>query len=286
MAARLDGAKSPAEIGERTPITGLRSLRDYRADAIRCFKHCKAEMGLRDAEKFTGEHVREYLRSKIDQGVSLDTWKAYASGLAKFENVINSFAKETGRDGEYHFREAIDFLRAEARQELHATRETRAYENPRGLIDTLRNSSHQIAARVQLEGGARVYEAALIKEHQLKGIQKDKVTGRDVGVVTVQAKGGKMVDVKVSTKTYAELKEYIREHGKFRINQGTYRENLKQAAQATDQKYSGSHGLRHNFARERMEECQACGQLSAEAMSTVSREMGHGRADITREYLR
>ena len=48
----------------------------------------------------------------------------------------------------------------------------------------------------------------------------------------------------------------------------------------------GGHGLRHRYAQERLDELQRTGLSQAQALETVSQEMGHFRPDITLVYLR
>lgn len=49
---------------------------------------------------------------------------------------------------------------------------------------------------------------------------------------------------------------------------------------------AGAHGVRHSYAQERMSELQDHGLTRAQALETVSQEMGHFRPDITETYLR
>lgn len=73
--------------------------------------------------------------------------------------------------------------------------------------------------------------------------------------------------------------------GCFKIDPENLREALKLAAERTEPDYKGSHGLRWNHAQERMEELQESGLQYETALSVVSSEMGHARADITEHYL-
>jgi hypothetical protein len=49
---------------------------------------------------------------------------------------------------------------------------------------------------------------------------------------------------------------------------------------------TGIHGLRHNYAQQRMEELQSRGFYYSDALAIISQEMGHFRPDITEVYLR
>ena len=70
------------------------------------------------------------------------------------------------------------------------------------------------------------------------------------------------------------------------FDKNDYREALKKAALESSQDYTGSHGLRWNFARDRMEELSEKTDMTyEEKLQEISWEMGHERADITVHYL-
>jgi hypothetical protein len=71
----------------------------------------------------------------------------------------------------------------------------------------------------------------------------------------------------------------------YRANYGEYREALKEAVEQTNQKWSGTHGLRYSFAQERLEELENNGYTDLEAKGQTSLEMGHSRLDILYGYL-
>jgi site-specific recombinase XerD len=66
--------------------------------------------------------------------------------------------------------------------------------------------------------------------------------------------------------------------GKFNIAYTTYKDNLKSAIEKSGQEYNGTHGIRHAYAQNLLEQ----GYSKAE----VSKEMGHVREEITNTYLR
>ncbi|WP_462167612.1 hypothetical protein [Pseudoalteromonas sp. GB43] len=49
---------------------------------------------------------------------------------------------------------------------------------------------------------------------------------------------------------------------------------------------NGGHNIRHSYAQERMTELKSLGLSRANALETVSQELGHFRAEITEVYLR
>ena len=115
----------------------------------------------------------------------------------------------------------------------------------------------------------------------------DEHTGEFRGWIEVEGKGGKEREISVSVETYHAVERVLQENGSnMHFDKNEYREILKDAAEASGQDYTGSHGLRWNFAEERMEELQEHTSMTyEERLQEVSWEMGHERADITEHYL-
>jgi integrase len=146
----------------------------------------------------------------------------------------------------------------------------------------------RVTAAVQNEGGARIREAGLIGAAQLLGTGVDDVTGRPMGrilIPSVAAKGGRMRVIDVEVPTYSDVSDIIGREGELRIDHDQYRRALAKAAEATCQKYTGSHGLRYCFAQRRLQECLAAGMGEVAAMLRVARDMGHSRPGITLTYV-
>jgi len=89
----------------------------------------------------------------------------------------------------------------------------------------------------------------------------------------------------MSPETYADLKDYIEEHGRFSLDEREYQRDVEQAARASGEEPEGTHGFRWNFAQERVEELQAHKLTYEEARQEVSWEMKHERGSITDHYL-
>ena len=82
-----------------------------------------------------------------------------------------------------------------------------------------------------------------------------------------------------------ELFQKYNSNGIYSVNRDKYEYQLKKACKETGQAWNGSHGLRHNYAQNRMNELS--GRMSyGEAMLQTSKEMGHHRMEITQKYLR
>ena len=273
--ARAEGARTWAEIGAKTAIYSYRTAETYRDVWRQAAIFSKENNGLKDIEKLSAADIKSYLARRVAEGVSSATFQKECAALGKFGNALNLLAekRETGR--EYDFRPAIREVAATAKG-LERADPHRAYTNPKGLIAELKNPDHWLAAEIQLKGGARINEVSKIKSGQLKG------NGR----VEIKGKGGKIREIKIPEKIYAELKTSIEKNGEFNIDKNAYGRDLRQAADLSGQAASGSHGLRWNFAQARMSEIQQGGKSYEQALVAVSHEMGHERADITLHYLR
>ena len=287
--ARGNGARTWADLGAHLSIYSYQTAQTYK-DVWHAFGHyAKAELGLRDLEAVQGEHVADYLRSRIEDGIQYSTWQKEAAALGKLENALNLFAKETESGRTYNIRSQIADVRREAAEVLGRSTESRAYKDADGLIKNILDNKYELAARIQREGGARLYEASKIDKDQLSGIGKDDHTGKNVGWIRLDGndtKGGKGRTIAVSEETYKRLEGHIARHGAFVIDSPqSYRRTLMEAAERSEQPYTGSHGLRWNFARERMAELQREGYTYEQCLAQTSWDMGHERPDITLHYL-
>ena len=286
--ARADGAKTWHDIGKSIGVHSYATLDDYRAIARQCMSFCKENFGLKDIEKLNGEYVAEFLNAKLESGLAKSSLQKYSAALEKLEVALNRYAEQHNTGKEYQFDEAIK----EVREAVYATRESqdssRYIENVQEKIGKIENQAHQLAAKMQYEGGARRDEIGAGKYNQLteknlQGIKTDPKTGKEVGTVSVQGKGGKIREIHVSPETYRQLEQYIQKHEQFKINYHAYRNELKSAI---GPEYTGTHGLRWAYAQDRFQELQASGRSFEQALQDVSVELGHNRPDITEHYLR
>ena len=274
-----------ANIATKTGLYSNKTTENYLGKWQELFRDTKKEYGIKDLEKLTGDHIREFLTYKIELGVSLSHWNGYASAFGKLEQTLNRYSDNYGRGNSYSFRGEIEKLRPEARAELPRFTGTRNYDEPRHLIASVGNQVHQLVADIQLESGLRIAGATSINASQLRGVAQDAMTGKMVGQIDYTGKGGKLGTAQVSTATYQKLSEYIREHGDLKVGADVYRNSLREASRQSGQDYNGSHGLRWNYAQERFTELQATGASYEKCLGVVSGELGHNRIEITKHYL-
>jgi len=284
--ARNEGARTWADLGKSLNIYSYGTAQTYKDTWHEASRWCKDHLGIRDIENLKGEDIKSFLESRIADGVKYSTFQREAAALSKFENALNMYADREGKDANYNFREAIQDVRNEAAQVLDKTVESRAYENPQSLISSISNDNFRTIASAQYEGGARINEVWKIETNDLKGMKLDPYTKEFKGYIEVEGKGGKEREVAVSIETYKQIESILMEKENMHFDKDDYREALKEAALLSEQDYTGSHGLRWNFAEERMEELRENTEMTyEERLQEVSWEMGHERADITEHYL-
>ena len=289
---RAGGASTWHEVGQGLGIHSYSTADSYRAVWRHVGDFAKAEHGVKDLEKLTGEHVRGYLESKIAENVAASTFASYASACEKLGVALEKYAvaHETGRsyqDEKTGFSAQISESRSQA-TELEKFDRSRAYERPVDLVRSVDSEKHQLAAAIQYEAGTRIHETSQIKESQLKGIRPDSITGQQKGYVEVKGKGGKIREIGMSPGTYNRLVGEIKSSPdrQFKISEDAYDKAVRSAAGVSGQNAEGSHGLRWSYAQERHQELQKNGLSYEESLSKISSEMGHDRQDITEHYLR
>jgi integrase len=221
------------------------------------------------------QHVQNYLDKCIDQGISKATYDQYSAALGKLDRALNLYSEKHGWDRSYDLHSGIQATRDRAQHELARFDASRAYERPGELVESISDPNHRLAGQIQREVGIRVNEVAQIRVEQLAD-----------GKLTVQGKGGKITHRELSPKTMEKLKDHISKNGQFKIDKNSYRNSIKQASEKTAQEYQGSHGLRWNYAQDRLAELNKQGESYYSSLSKISKEMGHERPDITEHYLK
>jgi len=274
--ARASGAKTWHDIGKNIAIYSYRTADQYRDVAKDVMHYAKENFGVKDIERLTSEHVQAYLESKIADGIKYSTFQNYAAAIEKLEVALNQYAKTHETGNTYKF--DLADIRKEAQEVLERSQVTRAYEDPKSLIENIQNDVFKTIATAQYEGGFRISELNHMSE---KNFQENNT------FLVISGKGGKDREVPLSQETYENLKALVdKSGGKFEFDINAYRNELKQAAERSDQPYTGSHGLRWSFAQEKFSELMQQGKTYEQSLQIVSNLLGHERPDITEHYLR
>ncbi|MFY4859778.1 site-specific integrase [Aliarcobacter butzleri] len=268
-------------------VSSYKTMESYRSIWNNFFNYLLEHWRIRNFEKIEAHHIQAYMDYKIEYYPSKQYLEKISAALGKLEIALKLFAKNIhnkNREYDFSIRQVI-LDQARDLKFVANNYHNRAYDNPKLLIFNLKNSVHQLAAKIQLEGGARIEGVALIKPEQLLGKKIDKITNTEKGIIFTKEKGGKQGEVLVSLETYTELENYLSLNSKFKINRQDYYNDIKQAALISKEIAEGSHGLRWNFAKRRMFEYGKAGYSYSDSLQQVSYEMKHNRASITEHYL-
>ena len=285
------GAKKTARINPAHPhyqkVASYQTMESYRNIWNNFFNYLKEHWNIRDFEKIESWHIQAYMDYKIEYYPSKQYLEKISASLGKLEIALKLFAKNIHYENKEYDFSIRQTLLNEARDLKHVSNNyhNRAYNYPEVLINNLQNTVHQLAGKIQYEGGARVEGVAIIKRDQLLGRKLDSVTNTQKGSIFTKEKGGKEGEVFVSLKTYNELQSYFSQNPTFKINRQAYYSDIKQAALKSNEVAEASHGLRWNFAKRRMFEYAKVGYSYKDCLQYVSTEMKHNRASITEHYL-
>ncbi|MFY4758186.1 hypothetical protein ACOTV4_10125 [Aliarcobacter butzleri] len=268
-------------------VSSYKTMESYRSIWNNFFNYLLEHWKIRNFEKIEAQHIQAYMDYKIEYYPSKQYLEKISAALGKLEIALKLFAKNIhnkNREYDFSIRQVI-LDQARDLKFVANNYHNRAYSNPLLLISNLQNSMNKLAAKIQLEGGARIEGVALIKPEQLLGKKIDKITNTEKGIIFTKEKGGKQGEVLVTVKTYKELENYLSLNSKFKINRQDYYNDIKQAALISKEIAEGSHGLRWNFAKRRMFEYGKAGYSYSDSLQQVSYEMKHNRASITEHYL-
>lgn len=265
------GAKGANGHNISTKAHSISSVENLRSVTSQYIDHVKENFEGKIAGNINAESIKSFVDSKA-QEVSGGTLNTYISMLGKMADNLNELGINTiSREEITNYREE---LKAE-RIDLHSNHVNRAYEDPQQIVQNMeQNTPYGLSATLQVEAGLRVDDATNSAKWTLNPDNSLHIEG---------SKGGINYDTKpLSDETAHRVAEAI-ENG-YKVNYDEYREALKENVTNVD--YHGTHGLRYNFAQERVEELKNEGYTHSEALSQTSLEMGHSREDITEHYLK
>ncbi len=267
------------EIGKQLGVHSYATADNYRDVWRYTLQYARENFGIRDIEKLTPEAVSAYLESKIDAGVKHATFMLYAAAVEKLESALNMYAEKNKTDKTYNFSAAIRPMRLQAHEKLEKFEGSRAYWDPKKIIENMKENEYKIVARLQTEAGLRIKETNMISKLQLLPDNWLEVHG----------KGGKIRTVQLPADLHRQLKNEINSSNNyiFSYNQNSYRTALRHAATTAGEVYTGksTHGLRWNYARENFQKTASKTGSPTFAHAKTSSDMGHNRASTTEHYL-
>nr|WP_321266176.1 integrase domain-containing protein [uncultured Sulfurimonas sp.] len=233
-------------------------------------------------------HVKENYEGKVASNINADSAKSFleaksqsVSGgtLNTYSSLMNKVADNLNKDNIGSLNRAdIQSIKNELKErvELKSEHINRAYNNPHAIKAEMQNSTMSISADLQHEAGLRANDA----------IDSSKWTINPNNTITINgSKGGNDYTTReLSQNTIDKAQSAI--NANYKANYTEYKEALKEAVEATGQTWdkNGTHGLRYDFAQERVQELIKDGKTQDEANGQTSLEMGHSRLDITNHY--
>ncbi len=204
-------------------------------------------------------------------------------------------------------RDALARVHTQADRPAGLAEQSRAYTpEQRALVTAEMHPRAALAAEIAYAGGLRAHELLSLRpvaEQPASGHREwspERFAGREDQIrYSVNGKGGLVREVVLPRALAARLEAHRLDHPRAVTDRGVHYQkhyNLPAGQQlssawsaASDHALgwsAGLHGLRHNYAQERMAELQGRGYRYPDALAIVSQEMGHFRADITEVYLR
>ncbi|WP_151899631.1 hypothetical protein [Sulfurimonas hydrogeniphila] len=286
-----EGAKKQDRINPKhlhyQKIASYNTMKSYRDVWNNFLNYLKEHWNVKDCEKINFEHILAYIDYKVEYYPSKQYLQKIISALGKLEIALNYYSKL-----KYDFPILYDFsIRSSLLTEATNLKlvadnyHNRTYQDPIKLIENLSKSKHKIAAKIELEGGARVEACTLIKKEQLLEYKIDKITQNNKGVLFTKEKGGKEGNIYILVDTYKLLLLEIETVGVFKINRANYMKDIRETAKRLNIASEGTHGFRWNFAKRRLFEYANAGYTYEQSLLLVSKEMKHNRANITEHYL-
>ena len=196
---------------------------------------------------------------------------------------------------------------AVVKSELDTTLSSRAYTHEQAqLVAGAQTEKHSLATQIAENAGLRAHELLTLRPVEERpadthrDYRDDRFAGReDVRIYTVEGKGGLCREVAIDRDLANRLEERrldaprtvydreIRYQQHYDLGAGKqWSDSFSKAAEREPGWTQGAHGLRHEYAQERMNTLQENGYNYQEALEVVSQEMGHFRPEITEVYLR
>ena len=231
-------------------------------------------------------HIKENYEGKVAGNINADSAKSFLEAKAQevsggtlntYSSLMNKVAANLNKDSIGNLNcSDIQNIKSELKEhtELKNEHTNRAYDNPEAIKTEMQNTTMSLSADLQHEAGLRASDS----------LDSGKWTLNADNTLTIEdSKGGITYN---TAPLSAELSERVAEAQEmgYKANYTEYREALREAVENTNQEYNGTHGLRYNFAQERIEDLKAQGSSEEEAKGQTSLELGHSRLDITDHY--
>lgn len=254
-----------------TKAHSIKSTEALRSATNQYVDYVKDNYSGRVADNINNDTVKDFIDKKSGEiaGNSLNTMISTLAKMADNFNELGMSAinRDTITDFRSEFKESGINLRSE--------NINRAYENPREIIAQMQETPYGLSALLQLELGLRSDDCLNAHKWSLNDDKTLSVSGSKNGLDYTTAM--------LSDSLYEKVTEAIENN--YHGNYDEYRELLKEVTQDCGEKWTGTHGLRFNFAQCRIEELREQNFTESECLSICSLELGHSRIEISEHYL-
>lgn len=219
------------------------------------------------------ESIREFINKKIEDNLTLSSVNTYISELGKMSDNLNQLGvNSTSRESITSYRIELK----EAHGSLQSAKVDRTNNNPTAIINEMKNTPFSLSSELQLKAGLRVDDA----------LNLNKVTINQDNTLTVMgSKNGLNYTTTALDNNLIQRVAEAQENG-YKVNYSAYREVLKEATEATNQEFKGTHSLRYDYANNQHQENKENGMSENESKAQISLDMGHSRVEITEHYLK
>ncbi len=253
-------------------IHSFSTFNRYMGVSKQFVQYCK-ERGVNKIFKVNETIVMNYFNErKIAYNLSEKTIKVNLCALEKFFKTI-------GR------KDLADTLRSrfsEIYSQGSAPGRTEFFGDPMKVIGLLKDNCNKCIATLMYLTGARIGD--------VKKIRTDMI-GKQIFIPNSKGGRSRILDFSdredaliIIDQLCAELQTiHIPGSGWQQLRENYYKD-LRQAAQACGEIYTGAHAFRASYAHERREDLIDCDIAEKEADQTVSEELGHTRVGMGRYY--
>jgi len=235
------------------------------------------ENGIKDLEKINNKTIEKYINEKIKQGITNKSISAKLSHMMKIQHALNqTFYNRTKKENTLLFtKEKIKELREKANKIAKKSDKSKikSYSNPNIFLSKIAKRS-SLQVELMMKTGIRVNDAIHIKKEQLLSNNE----------IRFKSKGGKVFIKKIDPFLYEKIKKAV-EANSYSIPYKTFYRDMKKVAIENNISWSGTHGLRHSWAKKDFSNNLKSGLSNEKSLLKTSQNLAHNRAEITKLYI-
>lgn len=226
------------------------------------------------------EHLLNFLEEKAPK-VTVKTIKTNMAALRKFfQTSVWKQNPELLEALEKNYYYILDLARENG--------EAKPFSNPEAVIDRIKEPPHKSIAIIQLHTGARIDDVPKVVD-SVKRWEMDPNHLIEIN----KSKGGRnrTIDLTDRMESFWKVREAVAilypviEQKSWKIIKEEYYTDLKRAASALGESYTGSHAFRVNYAQRRHQDMIKKGLSEKEAFKSITNELGHNRISMAKAYV-